>query len=168
MNKTDDAEPVKRRQRSSGNKRSVVKNVHLRRLNFLNAAAELMSDSYPNLSRLYIKELKEISEKHVIRLDKEVKRRFCKGCNTFLVPDKSAVVEVEYHGVDRRQVARATAPQGSSSDTISGEEAVEETVPSNALEESRRKWLSITCCICSRTRRVPLDSHTQTWLQTNA
>lgn len=58
------------------------------RMNFLSQAAALMAvvDGGPDLSRFYMKTMKDVAQKLVIRIDPKVKRMTCKACYSFLIP----------------------------------------------------------------------------------
>lgn len=51
-------------------------------------------DHLPNIPRVYISQLRGISLKTQIRLPQEVKRSFCKRCDTLLVPGVSCTQEI--------------------------------------------------------------------------
>lgn len=60
----------------------------------VNQKQEPTLDRLPNLSRAYISQLRGISLKTQLRLPQEVKRSFCKRCDTLLVPGVSCMQEI--------------------------------------------------------------------------
>ncbi|KII92605.1 hypothetical protein PLICRDRAFT_172677 [Plicaturopsis crispa FD-325 SS-3] len=50
--------------------------------------------SASDLSRAYVKTMKVVGQKAIVRMDPAVKRTLCKGCNTVLVPGSTANVRV--------------------------------------------------------------------------
>lgn len=60
----------------------------------VNQKQEPNLDRLPNLSRAYISQLRGISLKTQLRLPQEVKRSFCKRCDTLLVPGVSCMREI--------------------------------------------------------------------------
>jgi ribonuclease P protein subunit RPR2 len=54
------------------------------RMNFLLQAAIVCYPHAPDLSRFYIRSLRHIAEKLVLRLDPGVKAHFCKRCSSLL------------------------------------------------------------------------------------
>jgi len=60
----------------------------------VNQRQEQNFDRLPNLSRAYISQLRGISLKTQLRLPREVKRSFCKRCDTLLVPGVSCMQDI--------------------------------------------------------------------------
>ena len=60
----------------------------------VNQRQEQNFDRLPNLSRAYISQLRGISLKTQLRLPREVKRSFCKRCDTLLVPGVSCIQDI--------------------------------------------------------------------------
>lgn len=60
----------------------------------INQKQEPTLDRLPNLSRAYTSQLRGISLKTQLRLPQEVKRSFCKRCDTLLVPGVSCMQEI--------------------------------------------------------------------------
>ena len=60
----------------------------------MNQKQELTLGHIPNISRAYISQLRGISLKTQLRLPQEVKRSFCKRCDTLLVSGVSCVQEI--------------------------------------------------------------------------
>ncbi|GIX63066.1 Rpr2-domain-containing protein [Babesia caballi] len=153
-------------------KAAYASNIHVKRAWFLLDAAELMGVAYPNVSRGYIRELREIAQKHVIRLHPSFKRVFCRGCNTLLLPGKNAVVRAECHGEGRRRVPGSAgeleytcaSPSAAPSAGLRGGESQNGPV----LDEGAYNWLSVTCCVCTRTRRTRLQHPESLHLQNSA
>ncbi|EAN34154.2 RNAse P Rpr2/Rpp21/SNM1 subunit domain protein [Theileria parva strain Muguga] len=105
------------------------KNKFGQRICFLLKSAQLFSTTNPNLSRFYIKELVEICEKHLIRLNPKVKRKFCKGCYTYFV-------------------------QGLNLHTKNPADSVI-NVDTNTSKSVKSNLSFSTCLICTRTRAHP-------------
>lgn len=158
MSNVCDADAGKRGNRRGGGKRSNCRDIHLQRVDFLLEAAKHMASVCPNVSRGYLRELKEISEKHVIRLDSAIKRAFCKGCNTLLVPGKTAVVTAEYHGPECRQAPGTEIEHNCAPEAAKAHQAHEEITSLHTLDDDSVRWLIITCSICTRTRRRKLQN----------
>ncbi|CAA9989340.1 ribonuclease P protein subunit RPR2, putative [Plasmodium knowlesi strain H] len=64
------------------------------RINYLLQASFLMNEFNPNISREYIKTMKKLSNKFLIKYDKKFKKLFCKKCNSVLIPSASCKVSV--------------------------------------------------------------------------
>ncbi|GFE54045.1 RNAse P subunit domain containing protein [Babesia ovis] len=153
-NKTD-ANAEKARDKSEAAKTAYANNIHVKRLGYLLDAAELMSDAYPNVSRAYVRELREVAQKHVIRLDPSFKRSFCKGCNTVLLPGINAIVRAESHGKQWQRAPGNVCERTLGTDRVGhlNTEAAGEQI----LDESLFNWMSVTCSVCTRTRRTKLE-----------
>ncbi|CAG9314515.1 RPP21 [Blepharisma stoltei] len=59
-------------------------NEGFRRINFLFQAAIEIFNRSPKIAQLYIKDMRLIAEKLVLRLDPSLKREFCKKCSYLL------------------------------------------------------------------------------------
>uniref|UniRef100_A0A3B0MRS3 RNAse P Rpr2/Rpp21/SNM1 subunit domain containing protein, putative n=1 Tax=Theileria annulata TaxID=5874 RepID=A0A3B0MRS3_THEAN len=105
------------------------KNKFGQRVCFLLKSAQFFSTSNPNLSRFYIKELVEVCEKHLIRLNPKVKRKFCKGCYTYFV-------------------------QGLNSHTTEPPDPVNNS-DTNTSKTAKGNLAFLTCLMCTRTRAYP-------------
>ncbi|ORM41989.1 Ribonuclease P protein subunit rpr2 [Babesia sp. Xinjiang] len=139
-------------------KATYANDIHVKRLGFLLDAAELMGNLYPNISRGYVKELREIAQKHVIRLDPSFKRAFCKGCNTLLLPGVNAVIMAECHGREWRHVPENIGERELIHDGNLADPHPTEIDALQPLDESTYDWMSVTCCICTRTRRTKVEN----------
>lgn len=64
---------------------------------------EATTDHLPNLSRAYISNLRGVSLKTQLRLPREVKRSFCKRCDTLLVPGVNCTEEIKNASRDGRK-----------------------------------------------------------------
>ena len=64
---------------------------------------EATTNHLPNLSRAYISNLRGISLKTQLRLPREVKRSFCKRCDTLLVPGVNCTEEIRNTSRDGRK-----------------------------------------------------------------
>ncbi|EKX74056.1 conserved hypothetical protein [Theileria equi strain WA] len=125
--------------RTARSKFALENNKHTQRVSFLLKAADLFAKVDPNLSRTYIKELREISEKHLIRLKTTYKRKYCSGCNTVLVPGKTALVQaIDSNNVVLRKKGHKDG--------------------NNIPSEKVQNWVCTTCMICTRSRRYPSTS----------
>ncbi len=56
--------------------------------------AKLQFNKNPNLSNKYIKLARKLAMKVNLRLPRELKRKFCKHCYSYLVPGKNARVRI--------------------------------------------------------------------------
>ncbi|UVC49535.1 ribonuclease P [Theileria orientalis] len=106
------------------------KNKHGQRIAFLLKSAEFFALSNPSLSRSYIKELIEICEKHLIRLKPSAKRKICKGCYSYLVDGLNSVYRSD------------TKPSDSNIKLSTSES-----------KPTKANLATVTCLICTRTRR---------------
>lgn len=70
----------------------IIKDIAKERIRILYSLANDEPDS--ELSRKYIKLMKEISRHYKIRLDKKTKSSICKKCNSLLIPGKTAKVRI--------------------------------------------------------------------------
>lgn len=59
------------------------------RINFLYQLSTTIAEQSPGLSSTYNSILKGLSQKSLLKLDPEMKRNICKGCNTMLIPGKT-------------------------------------------------------------------------------
>lgn len=57
--------------------------------------AEKELKTYPDRSRRYVELARKISLRYNIRLPKELKRKFCKKCNTILKPGLTSTVRIQ-------------------------------------------------------------------------
>ena len=60
--------------------------IALERINILFQEADLMFKEDPRLSDRYVEIARKIAMKYKVSIPRELKRRFCKHCYTFLVP----------------------------------------------------------------------------------
>jgi ribonuclease P protein subunit RPR2 len=65
------------------------------RIQILFYLAEKELDKHPERSRRYIELARKIGMRYNIRLPKELKRKFCKSCNSLLIPGRTAKVRLE-------------------------------------------------------------------------
>lgn len=65
------------------------------RIQILFSLAEKEFNKYPERSRRYIQLARKIGLRYNVRLSKELKRKFCKNCNSLLIPDKSEQVRID-------------------------------------------------------------------------
>ncbi|EUD67585.1 ribonuclease P protein subunit RPR2 [Plasmodium inui San Antonio 1] len=64
------------------------------RINYLLQASFLMNEFNPNISREYIKTMRKLSNKFLIKYDRKFKKLFCKKCNSVLIPSATCKVSV--------------------------------------------------------------------------
>eukprot|EP00164_Ancoracysta_twista_P012056 GFYU01018796.1.p1 GENE.GFYU01018796.1~~GFYU01018796.1.p1 ORF type:complete len:138 (+),score=20.57 GFYU01018796.1:79-492(+) len=57
-----------------------------KRMNYLLQASHLMAGLDPNLSKFYNNSLKQVAQRNVLRIDRDVKRVVCLRCDVSLVP----------------------------------------------------------------------------------
>ena len=65
------------------------------RIRILFKLAKKSFDEHPERSRRYIQLMRKIGLRYNVRLPRDVKRSFCKDCNTLLIPGKSSVVRLD-------------------------------------------------------------------------
>ena len=85
----------KGKKNSQGSSLHIVGRESYERINFLYQAAMQVVTSQPHnveLTRYYMKCLRDIKEKKVLRLSREMKRTICDRCNMLLVPGITASV----------------------------------------------------------------------------
>lgn len=64
------------------------------RINILFKLAKKEFKKYPDRARRYIQLLRKIGLRYNIRLPKEMKRSFCKNCNSLLIPGISSEIRL--------------------------------------------------------------------------
>jgi len=65
------------------------------RIEILFGLAEKEFSKHPERSRRYIELARKIGLRYNIRLSKEQKRKFCKNCNSLLIPGKTSQVRIK-------------------------------------------------------------------------
>jgi ribonuclease P protein subunit RPR2 len=65
------------------------------RIEILFRLAEKEFKKYPERSRRYIQLARKIGLRYNVRLPKEVKRKFCKNCNSLLIPGTTEQVRID-------------------------------------------------------------------------
>jgi len=65
------------------------------RINILFSLARKELDRHPERSRRYVELARKIGLKYNVRLSKEMKRSFCKNCNTLLVSGKTCLNRID-------------------------------------------------------------------------
>lgn len=63
--------------------------INQNRINYLYQLSTTLAEQCPGLSSTYNSIMKGLSQKNLIKIDPEIKRNICKGCNTMLIPGKS-------------------------------------------------------------------------------
>lgn len=64
------------------------------RINYLYQLSRICTEQSPGLSSTYNFILKGLSQKSLLKLDPEIKKNICKGCNTMLIPGKTVTCRV--------------------------------------------------------------------------
>lgn len=59
------------------------------RVNYLYQLSTALAEQCPGLSSTYNSILKGLTQKSLLKIDPEIKRNICKGCNTILIPGKT-------------------------------------------------------------------------------
>ena len=65
------------------------------KMNFLLQASVLISEKSQVLSREYIKQMKKVARKNVLRIDPYIKRSICKTCNSFLLCEQNGTMKIK-------------------------------------------------------------------------
>lgn len=65
------------------------------RIQILFSLAEKEFKKHPERSRRYIQLARKIGLRYNVRLSKELKRKFCKNCNSLLIPGKTEQVRID-------------------------------------------------------------------------
>jgi ribonuclease P protein subunit RPR2 len=73
-------------------KSGIVKKIANERIEILYQLAKESYSTDPELSRSYVKLIKEISSHYKITLDKSIKNNICRKCDTVLIPGQSSTV----------------------------------------------------------------------------
>jgi len=76
-----------------------IKQEALEKIYELFREAGLIFDRDPKLSDKYVSLARKIAMKYTISIPKELKRRFCKHCYSYLVPGKNCRVRIQKHRV---------------------------------------------------------------------
>jgi ribonuclease P protein subunit RPR2 len=64
------------------------------RISILFELARKEFDSHPKRSRRYVELARRIGLRYNVRLPKELRRSFCRTCNTLLIPGKSCQIRI--------------------------------------------------------------------------
>ncbi|SCM08732.1 ribonuclease P protein subunit RPR2, putative [Plasmodium chabaudi chabaudi] len=89
INQLHTNKPKKRKKRTkkcNDNKELLKPSSQMVRINYLLQASFLINKFSPNLSRKYIKTMRRLSNKFLIKYDKKFKKLFCKKCNSVFIP----------------------------------------------------------------------------------
>ncbi|SBT80139.1 ribonuclease P protein subunit RPR2, putative [Plasmodium malariae] len=84
----------KRKKKGNNNDEAAKPMKQMIRINYLLQASFLMNHFSPNISREYIKTMRRLSNKFLIKYDKKFKKLFCKKCNSVLIPSVTCKVSV--------------------------------------------------------------------------
>ncbi|WP_445474944.1 ribonuclease P protein component 4 [Methanococcoides methylutens] len=76
--------------------KNLIKDIATERIEHLFKLAEWSYSSYPQRSDRYVDLARRIGMRYRVRLPSCLKRRVCKGCNSFLVPGNSS--RIRLHG----------------------------------------------------------------------
>lgn len=68
--------------------------INQNRINYLYQLSTIVAEQCPGLSSTYNSILKGLSQKNLIKIDPEMKRNICKGCNTMLIPGKTVTCRI--------------------------------------------------------------------------
>ncbi|MEM7821429.1 MAG: ribonuclease P protein component 4 [Candidatus Aenigmatarchaeota archaeon] len=72
-----------------------TKKIAKERIEILFNLAEKELKKHPERSRRYVELARKIGLRYNVRLKKELKRKFCKECNSFLIPGISSTIRIE-------------------------------------------------------------------------
>ncbi|CAD2101479.1 ribonuclease P protein subunit RPR2, putative [Plasmodium vinckei brucechwatti] len=89
INQLHTNKPKKRKKRTkkcNDNKELLKPSSQMVRINYLLQASFLINKFNPSLSRKYIKTMRRLSNKFLIKYDKKFKKLFCKKCNSVFIP----------------------------------------------------------------------------------
>lgn len=74
--------------------KTAVKKEALEKIKILFLEAELQFKKNPSLSNRYVDLARKIAMRFKIRMPRELKRKFCKHCYSYLIPDKNCRVRI--------------------------------------------------------------------------
>ena len=74
-----------------------IERIAIERIKTLFKLAEEIFPSDPNLAQRYIELARKIAMRTRLRLPIEMRRRFCRYCNTFLVPGATSRTRIKQH-----------------------------------------------------------------------
>ncbi len=75
-------------------KPKIHRDIAIERIHELFEQAELTFKKSPEFSNRYIQIARKIAMKYKIKIPKELKRRFCKHCYTYLVPSVNCTIRL--------------------------------------------------------------------------
>ncbi|MDD1679899.1 MAG: ribonuclease P [Methanomicrobiales archaeon] len=78
---------------------SEIQRIARERIRILFQRAEDVYPADPCLAERYVHLARRIAMRHRIRIPRELKRRFCRSCDAFMVPGYSSRVRVHRHKV---------------------------------------------------------------------
>ena len=73
-------------------KKSLVKKTVGESIIILFQQADENVEKHPDRTKRYIQMIWDLVKKHKLRLTKEQKKKFCRKCLTFFIPDKTVIV----------------------------------------------------------------------------
>ncbi|KYN97068.1 putative ribonuclease P protein subunit RPR2 [Plasmodium gaboni] len=95
MNESNQKKKRKKHNKKKNNNMEMGKPLkQMVRINYLLQASFLMNNMNPNISREYIKTMRRLSNKFLIKYDRKFKKLFCKKCNSVLIPSETCDVFV--------------------------------------------------------------------------
>ena len=74
--------------------KKLIKKEALEGIKVLFNEAKIQFSKNPGLSNRYVKLARKLGMKHNIRMPRELKRKFCKHCYSYLVPNKNCRVRI--------------------------------------------------------------------------
>ncbi|CXI99357.1 ribonuclease P protein subunit RPR2, putative [Plasmodium berghei] len=105
INQLHTNKPKKRKKRTkkcNDNKELLKPSNQMVRINYLLQASFLMNKFSPNLSRKYIKTMRRLSNKFLIKYDKNFKKLFCKKCNSVFIPNVTCNIFVNPLNIQKK------------------------------------------------------------------
>ncbi len=76
-------------------RRELYKRIAKERIDVLFGLAEKEFDKHVERSRRYVQLARKIGLRYNVRFDAELKRNFCKKCNTLLIPGKTSTTRTD-------------------------------------------------------------------------
>jgi len=76
-------------------KKQLFRKIALKRIKELFKQAALKFKKFPDYSNRYVTLARKIQMKYKVKMPKDLKRQFCKKCNTYLVPGSNCRVRVQ-------------------------------------------------------------------------
>ncbi|SBS96474.1 ribonuclease P protein subunit RPR2, putative (RPR2) [Plasmodium ovale curtisi] len=116
------------------------------RINYLVQASFQINKFSPNISREYIKTMRRLSNKFLIKYDRKFKKLFCKKCNSVLIPGETCKVSVNPLNLKKKKVNK--------------NEYVKDSTSTNKNFKARDEYLvSYTCNLCEHNTKFVYDNN---------